>query len=140
MAAERAGVRSGGVVEWWRTELECEVHGIATTWKSSWPLFRALFNPPVLRPRLGSRQFFKMEEDQWTKQPASRLLRHAHMPRRLPAPTRSVYADRFCPSFPNDAAGPACAARRRQPQDPRCIAPAGRRVFLRGPYLLWRRN
>jgi hypothetical protein len=59
-----------------------------------------------------------------------------------PTPTRPT-ADTFCPRrprFPNGAAGPACAARRRQPRDLQCIAPAGRRVFLQGPYLLWRRN
>src|ERR1700760_3882421 len=80
-------------------------------------------------------------------------LRELNLPQRIPG--RSLrrhadtpYADMFCrrpnadppTRLPNGAAGPACAAKRRQLRDPRCIGPTGRQVFLQGPYPLWRRS
>jgi hypothetical protein len=151
---------SGGVVECVRIEVECEVHGIATTSKSSMPLFRVVFNPP--RGGLPG-----LKRDEWRKQPessynpetgedGSRRRKNGYSSRAAPTPTRptpirSAAAPtpirsaqrRHAPTptrFPSGAAGPACAARRRQPRDPQCIGPTGHRVFLQGPYPLWRRS
>ena len=79
-------------MECWRIELECEVHGIATTWKNSGPLFSVVFNPPRPSSPVEDRNGlpgWKKNEDAKRIQPQAGA--YADTPQRqyvLPTPTR----------------------------------------------------